>query len=729
MASRCFFSAITRLSAALYTVFGVVLFQSLSPSVTFATEPTPVALTLSGGVSLGAYQAGSLHYATQLLRQNPTILQTKLLTGASAGALNALFAVFELCGTEASRTSPSDVSTSEFYRAWTEFEARDFLAPKNNGQSLFSRQALSQVNRRLEDAWKKGLPESCDIVLGISVTRLQPLTETSRIGFSRQGEKLNLRIRGRGPGRTPLITNYVNPGLFPRALLLDLHVNDDAQNFAALSELLFASSAFPLAFQPQTLRTCVASDSERWQNIELPFRCPAEDVRTDHFLDGGLVDNKPLALAEKVASSGLFIAPTGKIQWRDIPAVKEDPTSLPRSSLLYFYSDLGTHTNFQTNSSNSPSPLVNLTDGLLGLFFQGSRNQDSTALLEQSPSLENQIASPKNLVPRLGDPMLGFFGFLERDFRIFDFHLGLWETRKYAREKLRTSLRIGEQLIGTKLVLPEIVGPSVELRLSCLDEILDGVKNNACEKMADDGFVKLARVAAKRREARNTDFQFLANALADEQYEYRDLGLSAHESWRAPARIKTEAIAAISALAAEQPLSERWALGIGGPASLNLIEPLPVERDVTFAFGPQTSLRYSALNSAGPRGRTRLVFGFGLEDLDRWLGPSSGAPVATPFVGFEVEPGSWQAQFLQARLSLTVGYKFGRAHGNESCETDNSGSQEHLTNCLGIVIRPGVSLTIIERLRLQTELEVMPFQSGSQVPWRLQPSLGLQFYF
>lgn len=710
-------------------VLGIVAcLVGTTPQVRAQTS-VPVALTLSGGVSLGAYQAGSLYYTSQLLRENPTLFQTKLLTGASAGALNAFFAVFEICAPPAPGDTHKDVSSSEFYRAWTGFEARELLAAKNSGKSLFTREALSQVSHRLEEAWKKGLPETCDIVLGISVTRLQPLTESSRIGFSRQGEKINLRIRGRGQGRSPLLTNYVNPTLFPRALLLELKPEDDAQNFAALRDVLFASSAFPLAFEPQELRTCVSSDSETWRHASLPFQCPTEGIRADRFLDGGLVDNKPLALAEKIARGGLFVASDGTIRWREIPVGAESQNGLPRSSLLYLYSDLGSHADFKKTEPQTPSALENITDGLLGLFFQGSRNQDSTALLEQSPALENQIASPKNLVPRLGDPLLGFFGFFERDFRVFDFHLGLWETRKYVRETLKPSLRIGTKSLGAALKLPTLASPLTEQRLACLDSVLDGVANDACESLSDKGFVKLVRVAAKRRQAQNSDFAFLAAALSDEQYEYRDLGLEPHEAWRAPARIKTEAISAISDLAAAQPLSERWALGVGGPAALNLIEPLPVESDLTLTLGPQASLRYSALTSASEYGRTRMVAGVGIEEIDRWFGPAAGAPIATPFLGFEIEPRSWQARFLQGRFSLTAGYKFGRAHANESCETANTGAYEHLTNCLGVVLRPGASLTIVERLRLQAEFEIMPFQQGSQTPWRLHPSLGVQFYF
>jgi predicted acylesterase/phospholipase RssA len=50
----------------------------------------PVALTVSGGVSLGAYEAGYLYCILAAQRANPGSFRTVIATGASAGSVNAL---------------------------------------------------------------------------------------------------------------------------------------------------------------------------------------------------------------------------------------------------------------------------------------------------------------------------------------------------------------------------------------------------------------------------------------------------------------------------------------------------------------------------------------------------------------------------------------------------------------------------------------------------------------
>jgi hypothetical protein len=189
-----------------------VVLAATAVACSTASARTPVALTLSGGVSLGAYQAGALYYVSRWLKANPDLFDAKLMTGASAGALNTLFSVFSICGQETH--APSE---SAFFHAWVGFEGKELLVEPSDseaGRALFSRKALEKIAASLETKWKGGLPTSCDVVIGLSVTRLHERADFSKIGFSRQGEKVTLRIRGQGLGRAPKITNYVNPSLF-----------------------------------------------------------------------------------------------------------------------------------------------------------------------------------------------------------------------------------------------------------------------------------------------------------------------------------------------------------------------------------------------------------------------------------------------------------------------------------------------------------------------------------
>lgn len=703
--------------------FGQAMGQELTCENTRSV--IPVALTLSGGVSLGAYQAGSLYYSSLVLRDNPTLFQTRLMTGSSAGALNALLALLSVCGSEDLRPSQS-----AFYKMWVGFKAKELLPVNGESGALLSRKAFDGITSELEAKWKSGLPLSCDVVLGFSVTRVEPLKDMSNIGFSRRGEKVTLRVRGAGAGRPPRLTNYVNPALFPRPMLVDLEPGNDAQNFQTLKQVLFASSAFPVAFQPASLETCVASSSERWSHLDLPFQCPREELAKAAFADGGIFDNKPLAFAEKISRMGLIDDSCGRLSWREIPGSGGE--SHVGNRLLYFYSDLSAVTYARDESkriaseSRAFSVLPSVFDGLFG----PSRNQDSAALLEQAPMLEAQIAAPKNSVPRMGDSLLGFFGFFERDFRSFDFYLGLWEARGYFTTSLRANLRRGAVAVGHEMHLPEFDLASDDAKkLACLDEVLrspsEDKGKSACAGVSDRSFVLLARLAAARLREKRSDFSFMAEWLAKERFEYRDLGLSGDEAWRAPARIKTEAIKAVSNLADSQSTTDAFILRTAGPLALNVIEALPIERDFSMTLGPQATVETSTLLDDQGTVRTRWNFGLGVENLPAWLGPDGGRAVLTPFAGVEWEPRDLTSGYVQTRFLLGGGYKFAEATGDGICQNGRLAP----LRCRGAVVRTGLSLTLFERLRVQVMFEAMPFQNDKQVPWQLLPGFGLQFYF
>ncbi|RYZ68174.1 MAG: hypothetical protein EOP05_16745 [Proteobacteria bacterium] len=345
---------------------------------------------------------------------------------------------------------------------------------------------------------------------------------------------------------------------------------------------------------------------------------------------------------------------------------------------------------------------MNITSNLLGSFFNTSRSSDSVSLLEQTPEFESQIAPLTNHIPRLGDSLQGFFGFFERDFRSFDFYLGVWEAREYFRKSLRLS---------GKLVLPELSASSVDARkLACMDlKFQPGSEVRACEATGDPNFEILVDLAVARLQAKRTDLSYVLKYLAEHNYEYRDLGLSGSEARQAPAKIKRAAMNSISNLASSQSFSEGFVLSAAGPLVINLMEPLPTYRDLAITFGSQTQITISTLLDSLKSTRPRWTFGVGLENTSAWLGSDGGKVIATPLIGLEIEPVGLNSSLLQTRLSLSAGYKFGEASRGSACRENSRFTQD----CTGVSTRLGVSLTIIERLRFQTELEVMPFQK----PW------------
>ena len=187
---------------------------------------------------------------------------------------------------------------------------------------VFSRAWLEEEASSIEEFFDRGLDASCDLVLGVVATRLEPRTlevAGGRLELPRMEEKFAVRIRGRGPGSRPSVVNYwtTSDGR-PRPLL----VTDGSGevSFATLRDLLFASMAVPVAFPPVRVNTCTAG-STRTPNV-----CLAEEAEAGRYMDGGVFDRGPLRQAVELARAGLFSSPARGIRWRDSPHASDRAT-------------------------------------------------------------------------------------------------------------------------------------------------------------------------------------------------------------------------------------------------------------------------------------------------------------------------------------------------------------------------------------------------------------------
>src|SRR5512138_1435872 len=122
--------------------------------------PAAISLTVSGGVSLGAYEAGFLAYALGAVREEDTA-DLKLVTGASAGSLNALLSVLVACGGEA----PSSPADSLFWHTWIPIGFEQLSAAPPGALGAFSRRWLERQAAQVERAWNGGIDASCDVVV------------------------------------------------------------------------------------------------------------------------------------------------------------------------------------------------------------------------------------------------------------------------------------------------------------------------------------------------------------------------------------------------------------------------------------------------------------------------------------------------------------------------------------------------------------------------------------
>ncbi|HUM13520.1 MAG TPA: patatin-like phospholipase family protein [Myxococcaceae bacterium] len=311
--------------------------------VLLATVPAPeeearlvdgYALTLSGGVSLGSYEAG-LNWALvrafrarmgeMLLRRRPRLVG---VTGASAGSINALLAAALYCETDES-AARSSVDDNLLRSAWLHV-GLDSLLPEDPrayrpDDAVLASAALEpvvvEVQKALFDGGMAFRPR-CRIPMGLTVTRVRPLEQDVgglRVTSQRAVLPLLFDIDSAGKvrfERQPL------PGALEatesRLALADFaEMGKVGVHPEVVLQSLLASAAFPLAFRPRVLCECATDcgpDPEAPEGIcpgprgtpLTGLSCQAHSAAQGgralkicmrRFADGGVFDNAPVGLA------------------------------------------------------------------------------------------------------------------------------------------------------------------------------------------------------------------------------------------------------------------------------------------------------------------------------------------------------------------------------------------------------------------------------------------------
>jgi hypothetical protein len=146
----------------------------LATGIAWSAQP-PASITISGGVSLGAYEAGLVYYVVETMRLNPAAATPRIVTGASAGSVNGFMTILQSCG-----AAVADPTASLLWNAWIPRGLKKLHVPgQAQPTSAFSRAAFDAPLELIFRAWSAGLPESCDAVFGLSVTRLIPRVVTT----------------------------------------------------------------------------------------------------------------------------------------------------------------------------------------------------------------------------------------------------------------------------------------------------------------------------------------------------------------------------------------------------------------------------------------------------------------------------------------------------------------------------------------------------------------------
>lgn len=733
------------------SVLGTLLVAACSSSA-FAAEPgepsspVPLAVVVRGGASLGSFEAGALHELTEIMRLNPGYLDPKVLAGTSAGSINGLVTAFTLYGVEPAPTEPEQ---SLYFRTWIPIGTKGmFDAKAVSATGAFTRSgAMAKVVANIGAFARTGLKKGSAILLAIPVTRLTPraldLDKEGALQAKQAGETFVVRLTGRGPGVTPSITNVHDPeGPDVQPSLQ----SDDAGEIPLqrLVDVVLASSAIPPAFGPVNLAHCLGKRQDKGAVV-----CRAEDATTEAFVDGGFVDNLPLRLSTRLTKA-LGVHETAQY-------LLVDPQEMTFARL--------------PKRKEEGASFAIIGERLLGGLVDAAQGTELRSVLDQEKRVGERLSVLQSELPLASSPLEAFMGFFETEFRTFDFALGMHESRRLARERFRTKTLAGRPVP----TLPPLGGSSgMQRRVACLSALLDGEGDVAsCGGNDLASFRALLQVSferlyvqcrhldaetvkrlhpERRREAwclaayRKDDpprVPFLQNRYASwlptpaerddviaystrrlEAYgfEWNDLEIGKASAERARVELSLRVGEILRAFASAQPQNTLLYRSAARALSQQLAY-VPPAHSFHLLSGPSLELGYSVTRRATSYRSFRLATALVLDGIPSlFAGDAQSYFAMSPEVGIEVEPPWITNGNLQVRMLLRGGFQF---------STGDQFLFDRSTPVVGTplsrpVVDAAVAVTLLQWVRLQVGLAVMPPFQGEPTKFTFRPGLGLQ---
>jgi predicted acylesterase/phospholipase RssA len=713
----------------------------------------PIAITISGGGSRGAYMAGQLFYLDHVRRLAGERFELRVFTGASAGSINSLVAALTSCNGKPA----ADPRKSLFYASWVPAGMNEAFDPdRTTATGILSRDGFREAINRLRRIWKAGLPTSCDVVIGIAITRMSPQRVALAKGFPslpRSLETVLVRITGRGVGKAPRVRNYVDPAKPTPQVLLPLD-GPDAKPFEALKELVFASSAFPVAFAPVHLQHCMSEPGES-------TRCTRNTATRSWFIDGGVFDNQPLGLAVR-AMRGVRVE-EGRIR------IADTPTGRPDRSARFVYvdprvSDLPT---IPPERRAPPDTALGVLASMLTMI-ESARSAELIRVFERFPQVQNRLLLTRTHLMPISST---FSGFLERAFREFDFYLGMYDAARSMRKGAWGGLAIPASAIPEKVLSKDPKIRRAWRPFFCLRHLIDGVgtpKDCAGESMRD--FRILAQVtfdrvydhcramreaspkaradnhrfchraingwlaervpglrdqpdAKRRRRPDESEIMYLFRLLGHYGFHFRDLGLERDEATLAPRALIRLAQRMTRALADAQP-SMSLPYGVMGRLGVDTgLGYLPPQHIFHLSVGLGFEFGYSYTFDDWRFDWVRFTAALELDGLSSVFNSNDDYLAVIPKVGPEIEV--YGSSVAQIRVGARVGYQLstGDSWRTDPCNHDD----EDVVPCSRFATEAYVSSSLVGLIRLHVAGSWLPpVGDHDKSAFAVRPMIGLQ---
>lgn len=545
----------------------------------------PPALIVSGGASVGSYQAGFLYYYTLFLQDRARLLRDipaerraalralgldlpenpaggfTLVTGASAGSVNALLAGYSGC------REPERVPTrSLFFETWNTLSLEQLLDPTRvQPDHMFSSKPIEDAIARIKSLDPSGWRQ-CRFSLGVTTTRL----ERREIDLSSAGA---LRSRSKAPIRLArftekfLLTSTGGDGRAPEFCPFpscDAPAGPEATFYPRLARppgqpvplesvfgMIAASGAFPTAFAPRAVaHSYYDSATGTWIN----------DDKT-RFADGGIYNNNPLGLAVRMSRSEgggaghhrfLYFDPNA-IAWR-----------WPTETAQHWA---------------GPGVLATFEDVLKG-FVESAVTAQLMDTLEAEPEVRDRLDVPLRHGLLAGEHLLWMSAFLDEDFRTYDFHRGMVDAWHFLTQESDNRVLLDE--------LARAQGPG-SARLAATDSPLfdcfvafersdaaEPLSVPECQKLQTDDADNIRSLMAISRKmgkdptlSEANKFERFTDALAERNYVFRSGLLKGQPASALRREFRRTVGASVEQLAQLQPPSQRLGFEVASKLALD----------------------------------------------------------------------------------------------------------------------------------------------------------------
>ncbi len=373
-------------------------------NTTSARVPVDFSMVISGGVSLGAYESGynwaiikalNKMHDTKDFPLNPTL---RSVAGASAGSINAFLSAIYWCQ-RSDNDEQNRVEENLFFETWVDLGIDDLLIEgrdSDNKSTLFSRKKLKEKADKIIAHLKKPVfKEECRVPMGFAVTKVTPIIEEFQ-GIRIKNQSFSVPLDFVVTNGKVSIRNKKLDNTNTQFYLAIPGIENDAQKIV---KVLFASSAFPGAFQ----------------QVKLDYIYKGKKG-TGYFIDGGAYNNVPLDLATELAANTRYF-------------VFMDPSNMRKESPR------------QTSKEAEEIPVGFLSAGFgpLGssveIFQQMKLYEAINRYFRGHP--ERRLLLSTRYFPLTAGFLEHFGAFLDRNFRLYDYHVGVYDAVYNLAAKLK----------------------------------------------------------------------------------------------------------------------------------------------------------------------------------------------------------------------------------------------------------------------------------------------------